>query len=184
MTADLVSVDDRRPLAGERRRHEPVARPIKAATFIALSLSLLPVAAAQPPPSRIVIEPPSIAVRYPDPDVRYDTPGLLAGRESFASHAEVLSYIDALSRESPHMSVEVIGHSQRGLALPLIVLSADGRVDPARPTVLILGQQHGNEPAGGEAALAVAAQLARSRASLLDRVNVLIVVVCACPLRR
>mgnify|MGYP003694581765 CR=1 FL=1 len=42
--------------------------------------------------------------------------------------------------------------------------------------MLIIGQQHGNEPAGGEAALALAAELAdATRASILDQINVLIV---------
>ncbi len=45
-----------------------------------------------------------------------------------------------------------------------------------KPTVLIVGQQHGNEPAGSEAALALAAELSSTpRADILDRVNVLIV---------
>ena len=44
-----------------------------------------------------------------------------------------------------------------------------------KPTVLIVAQQHGNEPAGGEAALVVAARLATGDLKLLlDRINVLV----------
>jgi len=49
-------------------------------------------------PSRVLVEPEAVARRFPDPDVRYDTPGLREGRTDFASHAEVLSWLDALSR--------------------------------------------------------------------------------------
>jgi hypothetical protein len=45
-----------------------------------------------------------------------------------------------------------------------------------KPTVLIVAQQHGNEPAGSEAALVIATRLAGGDlAPLLDRINVLIV---------
>jgi murein tripeptide amidase MpaA len=39
---------------------------------------------------------------------------------------------------------------------------------------LILGQQHGNEPAGGEAALALTEQLPKHELDLLAQVNVLV----------
>ncbi len=37
----------------------------------------------------------------------------------------------------------------------LVTLAAPGGSSAARPSVLIVAQQHGNEPAGGEAALAL-----------------------------
>jgi len=55
--------------------------------------------------------------------------------------------------------VEILGISQRGLALPLLLLTDAGKVDARLPTVLIIAQQHGNEPAGGETALVLAQQL-------------------------
>lgn len=130
-------------------------------------------AAAQFDPSRVVVESPAVAAQFPDPDVRYASPGLRPGRRDFPSHAEVLDFLQSLVR--PGVAVEIIGASQEGRPMPLVLLTADGRVDPARPTVLILGQQHGNEPAGGEAALALAAELAGPQSALLQRLNVLIV---------
>ena len=126
-------------------------------------------------PTRMLHEPEPIARRFPDPDVRYPTPGLRESRIDFPSHAEVLAYLDTLARDSTHVRVETIGRSQNGLAMPLVVLTAATAPHRAKPTILILGQQHGNEPAGGEAALVLAQQLAGPRAELLERVNVLIV---------
>ena len=130
---------------------------------------------AQFDPARMLVEPAAIAERYPDPKVSYPTPGLREGRTDFPSHAEVFAFLDGLARKSKHLRVETIGHSQRGLAMAMLVLSATGQPDPGRPTVMVMGQQHGNEPSGGEAALVLAQQLAGPRSELLDHVNVLIV---------
>ncbi len=46
----------------------------------------------------------------------------------------------------------------------------------ARPTVLLIGQQHGDEPAGAEALIVIAQELAQGRLQpLLDQIDVLIV---------
>jgi hypothetical protein len=117
----------------------------------------------------------AVGRRFPDPEVSFTTPGFRPGREDFTSHAEALAFLEALVRDSPHASLEFLGASQRGLPLPLLLLTASGRIDPRLPTVLIIGQQHGNEPAGGEAALVLAQQLAGPKARVLRRVNVLII---------
>jgi hypothetical protein len=143
-----------------------------------LAIALLGCAAtgwAQFDPSKVVVEPEAIARQFPDPAMQYATPGLAAGRQDFTSHAEVFTLIDALARRSPRLGLETIGHSQEGRAVVLLVLSGRRGFDPELPTVMVLGQQHGNEPAGGEAALALAQSLATERSALLDKVNVLIV---------
>jgi hypothetical protein len=66
--------------------------------------------------------------------------------------------------------------------VPYLVFTAEGLADPAavralgRPIVWLIGGQHGNEPAGGEAMLAVAHGLAGGELKpLLDRVSVVVV---------
>ena len=139
-------------------------------------------AAAAFDPAREYVESDAVSARYPDPDVTLGTPGFAANRRDFTSHAEMLAFLDTLVVGSPSVRVRIVGKSQQGRAIPLIVLSRAGVASGAelirggRPTVLIVGLQHGNEPAGGEAALAFAQELASpAGASLLDRVNVLIV---------
>lgn len=133
-------------------------------------------ALAQFDPSRVTAEPPSIARHFPDPAVRYDTPAFAGGRADLTTHDEALAFLEALARRVPdHVAVHEIGRSQQDRALPVVVIAGAGGPSAARPTVLILAQQHGNEPAGGEAALAIAAGLADAGPVLLDRVNVYVV---------
>src|SRR5450432_3521284 len=142
--------------------------------------SAAPVARAAYDASREYVETPAVAARYPDPQVEIDTPAFAPGKADFTSQAELEAFVDGLSRRARDLRVSIIGYSQERRAIPLLVFArpaagAGGDVQKnGKPTVLIIGQQHGNEPAGGEAALALAAELAAG-ASILDRVNVLIV---------
>jgi hypothetical protein len=130
---------------------------------------------AQFDPAKVVPELPAIAARFTPPPVTYNTPGFLSGRTDFPSHAEVMVFADDLMRQSPHLKVESLGRTQQGLVMPLLLLADQGRFDARRPTVLVIGQQHGNEPAGGEAALVLAQQFAGPRADLLKKINLLII---------
>ena len=74
-----------------------------------------------------------------------------------------------------------LGTSQKGVALQAVLLTLSADTSPAallassRPTVLLVGQQHGDEPAGSEALLVLAQQLAGGPLQgLLERINVLI----------
>lgn len=131
-------------------------------------------AQAQFDPGKVKAEPPAVASRYPNPTVPYRTPGLAVDRTDFASHTEVLDFLRDLSTQSRQASVTVIGKTQQGRDIPLVVLSSLRGFQSDRPTVMIVGQQHGNEPAGGEAALALAQQLIGPESTLLESVNVLI----------
>ena len=133
-------------------------------------------------PAREYVEAPAVAARYPDPAVEMPTPAFAPGKTDFTSQSELEAFVDDLGRRSRDLRVRIAGYSQEHRAIPLLVFArpaaaSGGDVQKnGKPTVLIIGQQHGNEPAGGEAALALAAELsANPRARILDRVNVLIV---------
>ena len=128
----------------------------------------------------------AVAARFPAPSVTYSTPGLLGGRSSFSSQSEIQTWLrdqaTAASRSGIRAAIVPIGRSQRGEALEALVLTRDTSTDPAalletaRPTVLLIGQQHGDEPAGSEALLVIARELAQGLLQpLLERINVVIV---------
>jgi hypothetical protein len=149
------------------------------AVILALALAALAdpgAVRAQFDPSRVPAEPPDVAARFAEPSVTYATPGFGPGRTDFPTHAEAIAFVRELAGRAPaQVRIETIGESQQGRPIPLVVLSGPDGVSAAVPTVLVLAQQHGNEPAGGEAALALAGQLAGPDAALLTRVNVLVV---------
>src|SRR5439155_19872178 len=153
--------------------------PIRLLALILLAFA--PLADALYDPAREYLETPAVAARYPDPAVEVRTPAFAAGKTDFTSQDELIAFINDLSRRTPSLRVRIIGRSQENRAIPLLIFARPpaGGSDlqkNGRPTVLIIGQQHGNEPAGGEAALALAAELSaeltnKSGSKWLDRVN-------------
>ncbi len=154
-------------------RVSPVA-PLPPATQVPLQEQPLPYSA-------------SVASRFPPPPITYSTPGLQGGRTTYTSQAEIQSWLRAqaaAASRTPGLAAAVIpaGTSQRGDAIEALVLARATGTDPAalqangRPTVFLVGQQHGNEPAGSEALLVISRELTQGLLrSLLDRINVVIV---------
>jgi predicted deacylase len=131
-------------------------------------------AQAQFDPAKAVAEPEAIARQFPDPTTPFTSPAFAAGRQDFTTHAEALAFLDAVAQRSSRVVLETLGQSQQGRAMVLAVLTGPRGFDASLPTVLLLAQQHGNEPAGGEAALVLVQALATERSALLQRVNLLV----------
>ena len=129
----------------------------------------------------------AVAARFPAPALVYSTPGLQAGRAAFTTQDEIHSWLRdqavLLARSAGIKAALLpIGRSQQGEALEALILTRGAGTDPAalqatqRPTVLLIAQQQGDEPAGSEALLVIARELAQgSLQPLLERINVLIV---------
>lgn len=127
----------------------------------------------------------AVMARFPEPPVRYATPLFDSGRQTFTSQAELQSQLRelvSLAQASPTRAQLLIpGVSQTGQPIEALLLARQADLAPAalraagRPTVLLVGQQHGDEPAGAEALLVVARQLVQGAlAPLLDRLNVIV----------
>ena len=154
----------------------------RAVTLAFALLAFAPTTWALYDASKEYVETAAVAARYPDPTIEIAAPALRPDRTDFTTQEELEAFVQDLARRSRDLRVRILGRSQEGRDIPLLVFARPAAADGAdvlkngKPTVLIIGQQHGNEPAGGEAALALAGQLATSdRAAVLDRVNVLIV---------
>lgn len=127
----------------------------------------------------------AVAARFPDPPVEFATPAFAPGRTTFTSQAELRDAMRGLVRAGAPGSTVVrllpLGTSQAGTPLEALLFTRAADPSPnglragALPTVLLVGQQHGDEPAGSEALLVIAQRLARGPLeALLDRVNVIV----------
>jgi hypothetical protein len=145
------------------------------------------------PPAPVVITPlpaptvaAPIAARFPEPAVTFATPAFEPGRTTFTSNAELHAIVRGLERSATlgehatDVAVLTIGASQRGEAIEALAFrrppAVAGSAPARRPAVVLLAAQHGDEPAGTEALIVIAQELAAGRlASVLDRLDVVVV---------
>ena len=169
----------------------PAAAP-GAASGVGAAPGSPPVAVASPVPgaTATVVTPlptptvaPAIAARFPEPAVTFSTPAFEPGRTAFTSNAELRLALQSLERgstlaeRSTAATVLPLGNSQAGVPIEALSFSrpAIAGATARRPTVVLLAGQHGDEPAGTEALIVVAQELATGRlASVLDRVDVVV----------
>ena len=114
-------------------------------------MAVVPIAQAVYDPGREYVEAPAVAARYPDPAVSIATPAFVPGKTDFTSQGELEAYVGDLARRSHDLRVRVLGFSQEHRTIPLLVFArpsaaAGGDVQKnGKPTVLVIGQQHGND---------------------------------------
>jgi len=102
-----------------------------------------------------------------------DSPAFRTPEPSITSHEAMREFLASLALRSGRMRLGSVGRSTQGRDIPLLRF---GDCGPDRPVIWLIAQQHGNEPAGGEAMLALASALATGElAPLLDRIGVVIV---------
>jgi hypothetical protein len=149
--------------------------------------------------------PAAIAMHFPEPAVTFATPAFEPGRDAFTRSDELRSILYGLERNAASASARTdvkvldLGLSQSGqpiealaftrLPAPAPVASAVAVPEPAaagsapvaesqplrRPAVVVVAGQHGDEPAGTEALIVVAQDLAAGRLdAVLDRVDVVL----------
>lgn len=153
------------------------------------------IASPLPPPAPLLVQnegpmaPPygaAVAARFPDPSMAYSTPGLGQDRRAFTTNAELHQWLRSLTDSAQSGATRTkllnLGMSQRGEPILGVVATRAANTDPAtlessgRPTVVLIGQQHGDEPAGGEALLVLSRELTQGLLEpLLDRINVIVV---------
>ncbi len=150
---------------------------------------------APPPPPPVLAPAPAVAAsapgessavaeRFPEPALPdFATPAFAPGRSDFTSNAELALMLQRIASQHAETVRRLqVGSSQTGVPIEALAFSrepapvrAEPGAAPGRPTVLLIGQQHGDEPAGAEALLVVVQSLAGGPlASLLDRINVVV----------
>ena len=116
------------------------------------------------------------------PNFPLDTPAFAANKKDYTTELELYQFIHRKIAPSPQVSWRRLGRTAGGRDMHLLVLTQDGRSDPLsvatsrKPNVWIIAQQHGNEPAGAEAALEVLRRLVSTDLKqVLERINVMVV---------
>lgn len=125
----------------------------------------------------------AVLARYKPVPIPLATPSLTRGTPGLTTQAELDAFVADLAAKAPGQVVlGSLGKSQQGRDLPYLIFSKEGAGNAAalralgRPIVWFVGQQHGNEPAGGEAMLALASDLATTDLkAVLDKLVVVIV---------
>jgi Zinc carboxypeptidase len=116
------------------------------------------------------------------PSFALETPAFAANKKDFTTEAELTQFLQRKIAPSPHVSWRRLGRTAGGRDIHLLVLTQDGRSDVVsvaanrKPNVWVIAQQHGNEPAGAEAAMELLRRLvATDLRQVLERVNVMVV---------
>ena len=189
------------PVAVPASRAGIVTTPIAAPTAnppIAAAAIVRPTLASTPPVRPGPLVSAALAAQFPEPAVSFATPAFEPGRTAYTTHDELSAILHGLERsgvDSPRgtdVAVLPLGSSQSGLSIealaftrapvaaPAPALSAsDASVSVApvaplrRPAVVLVAGQHGDEPAGTEALIVIAQELAAGRLDrVLDQVDV------------
>lgn len=101
----------------------------------------------------------------------YDGNGQIT-TSKLATYDQMVSFLKDQDARQPAMELEVIGQTVKGRDIHLVKYISD----PAKPTILYLTQQHGNEQLTTEGALEFVKHLGTGKsAGILDGVNILIV---------
>ena len=115
--------------------------------------------------------PAAVAARFADPALRYDTPGLGADAQSYTSNDELLAALREMAAQPGGPRLLRAGISQGGVPIEALHFSSAS----GRPAVLLMGQQHGDEPAAAEALLVLARQGAGGElAALLKKIDIIV----------
>jgi hypothetical protein len=154
---------------------KPFARTLSVTILIAALAALAPLAISgqvpppgdkarpqAPPLQRAPIQPPPVAPVPPPPAPPPNGPLTKAESTNYdetSTYADVLAYIRALQKLSPHLSVETIAVSAEGREIPLLVVGRPAPRDPLalrydpRAVVYFQANIHAGEVEGKEATL-------------------------------
>ncbi len=111
-------------------------------------------------------------------DPEFKTPLERSNFEELTSYEDVVTFVAKLDRRSDWITMDTLGVSVEGRVIPYMKIS-NGNFGEDRLNkliVLLFAQQHGNEPSGKEAVLALARDFALGKHDdLLDHLDILLV---------
>ena len=110
----------------------------------------------------------AVSARFPAPAGVWDAPVFAAGRQHFTTNDELAEQLLQLRRLPTPALAQIgivdVGRSQQDVPIRALRFSRGAGL----PVVLLIGQQHGDEPAGAEALLMLARELAQPAKTAVD----------------
>lgn len=106
------------------------------------------------------------------------TPSIEAERDTFTTQDEMIDYLEKIYSRNKNNHLYYLGPTVGKRYIPVVVLSKDGAIDfqnveNGKPTVMIVAQQHGDEPMSGDVLLGTIKRLSDGDLNyLLDRINI------------
>src|SRR5215471_6699304 len=94
-------------------------------------------------------EPQAVRLRFPDLSLAFDTTSFAPGKTDFTSYEEMMAFVERLTENSDSVTLRIIGESQEGRSIPMLVLTNSRATSAAdvqrlnRPIVWLQGLQHG-----------------------------------------
>lgn len=125
-------------------------------------------------------EPASVKKFFPPTPLVVATPSIAPGRSSFTTQREMLDYLGAIHTKNSSTVVNLLGPTRGNNYLPVFVLSRGKeltfqRTSNGKPTVMLIAQQHGDEPMGCDVLMGTIKRIAQGGMNyLLDKVNIVI----------
>lgn len=115
-----------------------------------------------------------------------ETPAEASNYSRYTNDQDITAFLNTIARASKQARVQIVGRTAEArdylrANLPLVILTEEGVDAPKalnrrKPTILVIGSQHGNEQSGKEAALTLVRDLAvGDLRPLLKQVNVLVI---------
>ena len=68
-------------------------------------------------------EPAAVRLRFPDLSLAFDTPAFAPGKTDFTSYEEMMAFVERLTERSDSATLRIIGESQEGRSIPMLVLT-------------------------------------------------------------
>ena len=106
------------------------------------------------------------------------TPLEKSGWKTLTTHKQMIDYLKPLVASSSLVEMKSIGNSVAGKNIPALFFSQDDIFASQRekkPMVLVICQQHGNEPSSKEAAMIVTRHLLNEGSNLLQNLDLILV---------
>lgn len=106
------------------------------------------------------------------------TPAEKSSFSQITSYTSMMDFLLELDKQCPFLEMKTIGYSVENRPIPALFFSEDRKFDTKnreKPLTLIYCQQHGNEPAGKEAALILTRDLALENPGYLEKFDLIII---------